>query len=385
MKVGIMSMQRVRNYGSFLQAYGLKKTIESLGHEVEFVDYKVEPPLNVPEPVVQKKSALPIRVARKCYHMLKGQTAEEKNFWHMVDQRKEFFLHTYDREIRPMLGIDDTMHYRTQLDALVIGSDEVFNCLQESKDIGYSRELFGKDNQAKRLISYAGSFGNTTLKRLQHYGVDKEVGGLLKDFDAISVRDTNSGSVVKDLTGKEPFYHLDPVLISDYSAEEVKHINKKDYIIVYGYSGRITPEEGAIIREFAKKENKKLVCIQGTHKFCDEFVTGNPFEVLAYFKNADYIITDTFHGSIFSIINNKPFVTIVRKTVGESYGNEEKLTDLLARLDLKERMLTDMSQLESLLKAPIDYDKVKKIRDAEREKSIQYLREQLGDNSKEVM
>ena len=153
MKVGIMSMQRVRNYGSFLQAYGLKKTIESLGHEVEFVDYKVEPPLNVPEPVVQKKSALPIRVARKCYHMLKGQTAEEKNFWHMVDQRKEFFLHTYDREIRPMLGIDDTMHYRTQLDALVIGSDEVFNCLQESKDIGYSRELFGKDNQAKRLIN----------------------------------------------------------------------------------------------------------------------------------------------------------------------------------------------------------------------------------------
>ncbi len=376
MKVGIMSMQRVRNYGSFLQAYGLKKTIESLGHEVEFVDYKVEPPLNLPKKVEQKKDALLIRAVRKCCNKIKAQMPAEKHFQSMEAQKREF-LYTYEEKIRPMLGIDDTMHYRSELDALVIGSDEVFNCLQESKDVGYSKELFGKDNQAKRLISYAGSFGNTTSKRLKQYGVDKEVGSLLKEFDAISVRDANSGRVVKELTGIEPVYNLDPVLISDYSAEEVKNIDKKDYIVVYGYSGRITPEEGEIIRRFAKKENKKLVCIQGTHRFCDEYVLGTPFEILAYFKNADYIITDTFHGSIFSIINNKPFVTIVRKTIGESYGNEEKLTDLLARLGLTDRMITDMEQLETLLKTPIDYEKVKEIRDAEREKSIQYLREQL--------
>lgn len=374
MKVGIMSMQRVRNYGSFLQAYGLKKTIESLGHKVEFVDYKVEPPLNIPPQREYVKPPIISRVIRK----IREQAPQERHLKALNLQKKEF-IDTFEEKNFPMLGIDENKHYRTKLDALVIGSDEVFNCLQESKAVGYSRELFGKDNNAKKLISYAGSFGNTTLARLKQYGIAEEVGDLLNKFDAISVRDSNSGNVVESLTNKKPFFHLDPVLISDYSAEQVKDVDEKDYIIVYGYSGRITPEEGNIIRQFAKKENKKLICIQGTHKFCDEYVLGTPFEILAYFKGADYIITDTFHGSIFSIINQKPFATIVRKTVGESYGNEEKLTDLLTRLGLKDRILTDMSKLEAMLKTPIDYERVNKIRADERKKSIDYLREQLKD------
>lgn len=376
MKVGIMSMQRVRNYGSFLQAYGLKKMIEELGHEVEFVDYTVEPPLNIPTIIENKKDSLFKRGVRKAYHICKAQLPREKNFIKMENQMRDF-LHGYEERIRPMLGIDDKRHYRSEVDVLVIGSDEVFNCLQTSKEVGYSRELFGKDNHAKRLISYAGSFGNTTIERLKKYGVDKEVGSLLSKFDAISVRDENSGRVVKELTGIEPLYHLDPVLVSDYSAEEIKSINKKGYIIVYAYSGRITEEEGKIIRAFAKKENKKLVCIQSSHKFCDEYVSGTPFEILAYFRNADYIITDTFHGSIFSIINNKPFITLIRKTEGDSYGNEEKLKDLLVRLGLENRIIRNMNQLEDLLKTPIEYDKVNNLRAQERERTLDYLRRQL--------
>lgn len=376
MKIGIMSMQRVKNYGSFLQAYGLKKMIEKMGHEVEFVDYKVEAALNIPPISVIPESTFSKKIEKKIHRIIQLLRPSERKFQKMELKRKEF-LNTYDERLRPMLGIDEIRKYNSKVDTLVIGSDEVFNCLQESKDVGYSRELFGKDNCAKRVISYAGSFGNTTVERLKKYAVDKEVGELLGNMNAISVRDANSGNVVRELTGKEPVYNLDPVLISDYSDEEVQNVPEKDYIIVYGYSGRITKEEGKIIRAFAKKEKKKLICIQGVHRFCDKYVLGTPFEVLAYFRNADYIITDTFHGSIFSIINNKPFVTLVRKSVNESYGNEEKLSDLLKRLKLSNRIIEDMSQLESKMKEHIDYEAVQKIRSIEREKSIDYLKQQF--------
>ena len=66
------------------------------------------------------------------------------------------------------------------------------------------------------MITYAASFGNTTLEKLEKYQKAGEVGNLLKEFDAISVRDANSGSIVEQLTGKEPVYNLDPVLTYDY-------------------------------------------------------------------------------------------------------------------------------------------------------------------------
>ena len=78
------------------------------------------------------------------------------------------------------------MNYNPTLDCLVIGSDEVFNCIQKNSNVGYSLELFGKDNHAKRLLTYAASFGNTTLEKLKKYKKTEEVGALLKKFDAIS-------------------------------------------------------------------------------------------------------------------------------------------------------------------------------------------------------
>lgn len=79
-----------------------------------------------------------------------------------------------------MLGIDKKKRYRSKVDVLIIGSDEVFNCIQNNRDVGYSMELFGKSNRAKRLISYAASFGNATYDKLQQYGVCDELSYLLK-------------------------------------------------------------------------------------------------------------------------------------------------------------------------------------------------------------
>ena len=117
--------------------------------------------------------------------------------------------------------------------------------------------------------------------------------------------------------------------------------------------------------------------IGGIQKCADRFVDCSPFEVLAYFRNAEEVITDTFHGSIFSVITHRPFTTLIRKSVGNSYGNEEKLSDLLERLDLADRMTAKVEDAENINEETIDYAKVDELLKAHREVAKEYLRSNL--------
>lgn len=383
-KVGIMSMQRVINYGSFLQAYALKSMIEELGCSVCFVDYKVEPCLvsgenkpsgNVTDPgfagKVVRKLRYIYRLARHLdmrYDPVKVSSMNEKF---------ETFKKNYSSQYINMLGINDDRSERTKVDTLVIGSDEVFNCLQTNKDIGYSKELFGFDNNASKVISYAASFGNTTLEGLKKYSIQDEISSFLKDFSSVSVRDENSSCIVKKLTGKDPVYNLDPVLMYDFSPLIPEIPEMSQYIVVYAYKGRISVSEAQKIREFAARRKMKLVCIGGPQYFCDEYINCDPFQTLAYFNHAQYVITDTFHGSIFSVINNKKFGVIVRRSQNGSYGNEEKITDLLKRLGLSSQIIYDMNSLDSILSENIDYARVNNYISQERKKTREYLKSNI--------
>lgn len=371
MKVGIMSMQRIANYGSFLQAYALKQMIEELGHEVQFVDYHVEPA------IIQSNTDSKNKVIRK---LQKGFEAFSYHapLTHKIAfvKYKQSFAHKY----LPLLGISDQMHYLPKLDCLVIGSDEVFNCIQKNSNVGYSLELFGKDNCADKLITYAASFGNTTIQKLEQYGKRKEIEECLKKFDAISVRDKNSGTIVHELTGKEPYYHLDPVLAYDYvnCCDKIPDIQVKEkYIIVYAYAGRISDEEADWIQAYARKRGLKIYAIGGIQKCADQFIDCSPFEVLAYFKNAEEVITDTFHGTIFSIIAHRRFTTLVRRSVGNNYGNEEKLVDLLNRMNLIDRITEEIMDSEKINAREIDYNKVDECIYGQRLYTKQFLEKNL--------
>lgn len=370
-KVGIMSMQRIANYGSFLQAFALKTLIEEFGNQVEFVDYHVEAPI-VPDDAEASNKV--VRKIKKGTEVLRCHAPLS----HKVSFIK--YKQSFHQRYMPLLGIRDEMIYNPTLDTLVLGSDEVFNCIQKNTNVGYSLELFGKDHKAKRLISYAASFGNTTLDKLQQYGKTDEVGSYLKRFDALSVRDKNSGMIAKKLSGREVIYHLDPVLVYDYMHEcdQIPKIEKQEkYLIVYAYSGRISEEESKWIKAYAKKKGLKVYAIGGLQSCADKFVDCSPFEVLAYFRNADEVITDTFHGSIFSIITERKFTTLVRKSVGNSYGNEEKLTDLLERLGLNSRITYDVKDAEKINLIEIDYSAVGQILAEQRRRTKEYLEEQL--------
>lgn len=133
----------------------------------------------------------------------------------------------------------NTKHY----DVVVIGSDEVFNCTQKTW-FGFSSQLFGKGLNASRIITYAASFGATTIDKLQLVGKKEIVSSLLHDLDAISVRDENSMKVIEELTGRTPWLHVDPVLMFDYNQFIPDKFNRNEYIIVYTYPGRITDKKG---------------------------------------------------------------------------------------------------------------------------------------------
>ena len=370
-KIGILSMQRIKNYGSFLQAFALKSLLEKMGHEVEFVDYHIE------EPIVKsiKNSVNKNDKITKALNVLRGDAP--------LKQRIQYVIHkkNFGKKYYKLLEITQEMNYNPQPDTLVIGSDEVFNCIQENKNVGYSLELFGKDNNAKRLITYAASFGNTTIEKLRKYDKEQEIANLLSKFNMISVRDRNSAEIVKKLTRQKVQCHLDPVLAYDYMNEcktiIPKITTKEKYMIVYAYSGRISNEESNYIKNYAKKCKLKVYSIGGAQKCADKFIDCSPFEVLSYFKNAELIITDTFHGSIFSIITQRDFVTLVRKSIGNAYGNEEKLTDLLSRLRLENRIVYDINLIEEKMKEKIDYTKTKEIIDEARRETQKYLRREI--------
>lgn len=370
-KVGIMSMQRIANYGSFLQAYALRQLIEELGYKVEFVDYHVEAPVILDGKESKNKY---VRKMKKALETFKYSAP--------VTHKISFirYKQNFAKKYMPLLGISNEMNYNPALDCLVIGSDEVFNCIQKNSNVGYSLELFGKDNCAKKLITYAASFGNTTLEKLQKYGKVNEIGILLRKFDAISVRDINSGTIIEELTGRIPAYNLDPVLTYDYMkcCDKIPRIKiEEKYLILYAYAGRISNDEAKWIAEYAKKKKLKIYAIGGIQKCADQFVDCSPFEVLAYFRNAEEVITDTFHGSIFSIITHRPFTTLIRKSVGNSYGNEEKLSDLLKRLELNTRMTTKIESVENINEQVINYEKIDEILKIHRKVARQYLQKNL--------
>lgn len=355
MKVGILSMQKVMNYGSFLQGFALKKTIEGLGHRCEFID--IEQGRVFPE-------------LKRSYIFLLKKVVERYMKWDVLTRLRytRIFQKRFKTEFFNLLGVDT--HTIAHFDTVVIGSDEVFNFAQRVP-WGYTPQLYGKVSNADKVISYAGSFGHTTIQDIEYYGVKDEIKNSLRSMDAISVRDKNSYEIVQSLTGEMPSVHVDPVLMFDYSPY-IQTPELKDYIVIYTYPNRIKDKkEIAAIKSFARKHNKKLISIGFYFPWCDETVIPTPFEVLGYMKQADYIVTDTFHGSVMSLKFNRPFVALVRSS------NKQKMNSLLSQFNLVNRIVEDVNLLEKTMLHDVNYDCVNALLEAERAKSLDYLTQYL--------
>lgn len=370
-----MSMQRVINNGSLLQAYGLKKSIEKLGHNVEFVDYKVSDTqtekITTREKLQNFSPVLYTLVVagRNVFKFgLKGINIAINNY--IV---RKNFLNNY----MEVLNLTSKQNYSAKVDILVFGSDEVFNTIQYvEQGKGHAWQLYGADNNAGKLVSYAASFGHTTYEGLEKHNMRDKSKELLSKFNSFSVRDKNSYDIIKKLTDREASINIDPVLLYDYEDIEIKKPEIDNYILVYAYPGRINnKQEVKAIKDFAKKHNKKLVCVNMMQAWCDKFIYAHPFDLLGYFKYADYVVTDTFHGAVISIKYNVPFVQFIRSSKG--YSNNQKVGYLLSMFGLEDRIVYDDEKLEDTMLKFIDYDKVNNILKIEKVKAMNYLNKVL--------
>lgn len=362
-KVGIISMQKVPNYGSFLQAYALKQLLLSVGADsVDFLDIK------------NGRQFLPVERSNRWVNnlnvLLSGKLASRIKTRQYLKVKRKRFLPYY--EYFKNDNLPDTIY-----DLVVIGSDEVFNCCQPSL-WGFSRQLFGDVENSKKAITYAASFGSTTMQKIEQFKLNEEIAECLRMLNSVSVRDDNSYQIVKDLTGKEPQKHLDPVLIYGYKNDLERDVEavipKDEFMIVYSYAGRIDDrKEIKSIKTFAEQNGLILYSLFCNYDWCDgEIVPEHPLQVPAIFSKAKYAVSDTFHGTIFSIISHIKFGTFVRP------GNVQKLSSLLGGLGLIDRIMKEPEELSSVIVKDINFKEVEMVLEKERERTLTYLSESVN-------
>ncbi|WP_167359442.1 polysaccharide pyruvyl transferase family protein [Francisella hispaniensis] len=236
----------------------------------------------------------------------------------------------------------DTSRY----DIIIIGSDIVWN--YEWSFLGNDPVYFGENLKAKKLISYAPSCGSVNLSN----PIPTFVKDGLKKFSHISVRDENTALLVEKAIAKKAKIVLDPTFIYDIQGEEIEPNEKEEYILVYAY--RLGENEKNTIIKFSKEKKMKLISVGYSNSWCDKNIIDiGPFEWLGYFKNAKYVLTSTFHGTIFSLKYKRNFVTSANS------GIETKIKTMLENIGLSSRVVND-TDVSEVLNNCIEYNVVDK-------------------------
>lgn len=358
MKIGILTHYNVHNHGALLQLYALKSVLEKENNNVRALTFKKN--FDFMESGIDKKYDISVKslfwyLSYICKIGLKRT---------IFNSRKKFIL---DKFKRPLIG--EYYSRAENLDAVFIGSDEVF-----SIEAGINPFFFGIGVPCSNIYTYAACCGPTDLQMIKQKHMEQLIKAGLEDIKKISVRDKNTFDIVSSLTDKNIDVVCDPVILYGY-ADEIEKAERKikdDYLLIYAYDNNMNaPEETEKIITFARKNNLKVISVGFYHKWCDKCVDGSPIDMLGYFKYAKYVVTDTFHGSVMSLITNANFTAKIR-------GNKNKLYDLLTRFNLSERIVEKFDMIEKILNTEIDYERVNNIILSIRKTSIEYLKDCLG-------
>lgn len=329
MKTCIVTFQSAYNYGAILQNYALQKYIEDNFGEVVVLNYhnkKIDDSYKKPNFKLIFKNP-----KHFCSKSLNNVLFRKKN--KMIDMFRNKFINLtkyYDKK--------NIFEANNEADIFVTGSDQVWNYLITGLDDTYYL-AFTKD---KITCSYAASFGISKVdnKCLDFYRNN------LKKIDYISVREIDGNSIVKELINRDSLILPDPTMLINMNTWEnlcIKPKIKKKYILVY----KITKSDKLL--SFAKKISKKtcLPIIYIPNDMKDGIVGKpkfgvGPQEWLGYIKNAEYVITNSFHGTVFSIIFGKKFFVESSSKVNVSTS---RLNTLLKNYNLENRLLSNYNDL----------------------------------------
>lgn len=342
MKIGIVTLHNSYNFGSVLQAFATQKTLVSFGHQPEILNLDTLP-------YVWKRNKL------------------------LISKDPRRLLFNLRRAIS-YISIFRKMHIckvpyskrRVHYDAVVIGGDELWNV--HNRTFYRAPEFFGIGIDSERIIAYAVSCGESKYEDLVNYPGACDG---LRRMRTLSVRDDNTLDVVQQLTGRMPPKVLDPPFLVDLTADE-EPTSLRNFILVYAY--RFSPSEVQATVEFARRQGKPLISAGFCHDWCDSSIVASPLQFLGLIHVADYVITNTFHGTVFSIIYRKAFGTFT--------SNKIKVQSLLNDLGLAGRALDEHADIQEVVCSDYDRAALTAVLAERRATSLAYLEGALaGDHS----
>lgn len=345
--VGVLTFHRCINYGSYWQARCLVEGLRSQGIDAELLDHDCAD-VNLAEWRCSLQPMLPERSSRGELQAYKRKARRFIEAWEHLPRSPAF----------PLAQPESAGAYR----AVVVGSDEVWNF----RHPWYRAQpiFFGTGLRTERLVSYAASFGNHDAQD----GVHPHWAEQLRNFQAISVRDANSRSLVHDATGCDPALVLDPCLQWPEVARAAPPEGAEPYAVVYGHG--LPWWLVRQVRRWADETGTRLVSLGYANEWADEQrIDEGPLEFARWMAGARAVVTNFFHGCVFALLNGKPFVA------APSDYRFNKIRDLTAKLDAADRVVrpdTSERQFDALLREPVGEGVEQRIREY-RQRSQDYL------------
>lgn len=351
-KIGILTFHRASNYGAVLQAYALQTAFEQLGYTAEIIDYRCPAVENDHHPGYFLKNR-----GIRSIHRLPGKISKYRLF----EKFRSQYLH-----LSKKAGPSDVSAIEADYSVLVAGSDQLWS----EKFSGSDPQFFFPLQSDKRKYTYAVSIGDSSEQKtlqdmLKKYG---------NSFQTISLREESSIPFVSSCLQTTCRADLDPVFLlqTDYW----KHFSKipdinEPYILIYTVAQPVKLIEKAA--EISLMTGWKIIYLNSSYsniaKHIHRVRYSSPEEFVGWFANADFIFTNSFHGTAFSIIMNRPFAIEDHSNRGKNIRS----LDLIAKINLKDRNITN-DQFFNTGKN-IDWEQTNRILKQLRNNSLSYLRE----------
>lgn len=379
MKIGILTILNVNNYGAELQCCALYRKLTSMGYDAEVINYLfgINPghdfsgeKLTVPISFKQrmKVSLLPIVQYLFCMFHQKNKKLRNKHFNEFHEKYNHLTSTVYP-------SVKSLYEANFNYDVICIGSDQVWNY-----EKGYSLEPFFAcfDKKGTKKISYASSIGLSSLSKEAECVFKKELSG----FAHLSVREQQASELLENLLNREVDVVLDPTLILDnkewLEVAKFDMCPKEKYVLVYIVTIKPCDYVLEVARHIAKLRNLKIVRIcrdaypEHSGRNVQEILTAGPSDFVGLFANAEFVVTNSFHGTVFSINFSKSFYSVIKR----QHSTNSRLTSILKKLDLEDRILPVDSPLPEI--SEIDYAIPQEKLMEERQHSLEYIKNALA-------
>ncbi len=373
--VGIITYHHYYNYGTMLQAFALQRKVELMGYQSELIDFKQNNTPTAIQLLGIRIKRLPTYIKeRKKYSILAGS---KKKFTERNQAYEEFYK-TYLKVGGEKYSSSDQLKANPpQYDGYVVGSDQTWNPYVANNPEAFYLSFVGDDHKKG---SYAPSLAVSQLTIEQKQMFQQR----LKNFRYLSCRESAGAKLLEETLGRAVSAVIDPTLLLDW--EEWKEISSeesldKPYILTY-FLGDVK-EHRNFVHRLAEKTGLKIIAIPVSYLDINDPLSEKrwvgPDKFLDLIRNAEYMCTDSFHGTMFSINFSIDFFSFCKTKDSEKSSENSRLYSALELFGLSDRLVNSSNE-ERMLKelSEIDYEAVHVVLNKEREKSDAYLKEMLA-------